>query len=214
MRKAGINAEGLSQVLGDLPFLNPKLGTRLLNWLIRQQSKNILEIGTAHGVSTSYLAAAAAHTGGHVTTVDHCKAAWAPGPDEVLKRVNLREHVTLIQIEHSSYAWWLRGLLARDPSPRFDFCFLDGVHDFAVDAAAVILIERLLVPGGWLLMDDLGWLHHDRSPRCKGAGYPYSEDELSTPPLREVFEHFVAPNPVFSEVTVEDGWLGWAQKRI
>ena len=37
--------------------------------------------------------------------------------------------------------------------------FLDGSHNFDIDGLAVVLAEKLLRPGGWLLLDDLDWTY-------------------------------------------------------
>ena len=36
-------------------------------------------------------------------------------------------------------------MLEDDPEPRFDFCYIDGVHNWADDGFAFFLIDRLLV---------------------------------------------------------------------
>ena len=67
--------------------------------------------------------------------------------------------------EFSSYTWWLKEQVrARSDAdgncePRFDFVYLDGAKNWTVDGLAVVLAEKLLRPGGWLLMDDLDWTY-------------------------------------------------------
>ena len=46
-------------------------------------------------------------------------------------------------------------------APRFDLVYLDGAKNWTIDGLAVVLAERLLRPGGWLLMDDLHWTYGD-----------------------------------------------------
>ena len=63
----------------------------------------------------------------------------------------------------STYTWFLkkqveaRSDAAGNCEPLYDFCYLDGSKDWTTDGLAVVLIEKLLRPGGWLLMDDLDW---------------------------------------------------------
>ena len=69
--------------------------------------------------------------------------------------------------EFSSYTWWLKEQVqARSDAhgnvePRFDFVYLDGAKNWTIDGLAVVLVEKLLRPGGWLLMDDLDWTYAD-----------------------------------------------------
>src|SRR5438270_876804 len=85
-----------------------------------------------------------------------------------------------------------------------------------VDDHAVVLIEKLLRPGGWLLMDDLEWTYEDNPWIVpSGDGHPLgplSESERTEPHLRAVFELVVKPHPSFSRFRREDEWYGWAQK--
>ena len=80
----------------------------------------------------------------------------------------------------------------------------------------MVLIERLLRPGGCLLMDDLDWTYErnrwllptgDRKPLG-----PLSEAELTQPQLRPVFDLVVRTHPSFTRCVVEDDWYGWAHK--
>ena len=60
-----------------------------------------------------------------------------------------------IVAEPLGYNWWLgdalgtrHGDAARERG--FDFCLLDGAHEWNQDALAFLLVARLLRPGGWL----------------------------------------------------------------
>jgi hypothetical protein len=93
----------------------------------------------------------------------------------------------------------------------FDFCYLDGAHDWTIDGLSVVLIERLLRPGGWLLLDDLRWTYADSSRNPESyAGL--SEPERTEPPVAAVFELIVKPHPAFTEFVVQDDWWAWARK--
>ena len=73
--------------------------------------------------------------------------------------------------EFSSYTWWLKEQVAArcdahgNVEPRFDFVYLDGAKNWTIDGLAVVLVEKLLRPGGWLLMDDLDWTYADDPAR-------------------------------------------------
>jgi predicted O-methyltransferase YrrM len=131
-----------------------------------------LELGTAHGSSAAYMAAALAENGsGHLITVDRAGAGYSPA--SLIDELGLADWVTFIVRGDSSYDWYLKELVqersddAGNCEPMFDFCYLDGAHDWTIDGLAVILIEKLLTPGGWLVLDDLEWSYarHLRSSR-------------------------------------------------
>ena len=79
-----------------------------------------------------------------------------------------------------------------------------------------VLIEKLLRPGGWLLMDDLEWTY-EHNPWIVPTGDgnplgPLSASERTEPHLRAVFELIVSQHPSFTRLQREDEWYGWAQK--
>ncbi len=158
---------------------------------------------------------------GRIITVDHGGAAYDPSPEEVLARAGLTHRVQIVR-EHSSYNWWLSQQVeqasdrAGNTTPQFDFCYLDGAKNFNVDGLAVVLIEKLLRPGGWLLMDDLEWTYEDNPwivPVGDGKPLgPLSDSERRQPHLSAVFELIVKQHPSFSRFLREDAWYGWAQK--
>ena len=129
--------------------------------------------------------------------------------------------------EHSSYDWFLKQEIERasdangNCEPVYDFVFLDGSHNFVVDGLAVLLVEKLLRPGGWLLMDDLDWTYEQNpwvAPELWPDGNarpfgPLSESERSAPQMRAVFELIVKQHPSFTRFVREDEWYGWAQKQ-
>jgi predicted O-methyltransferase YrrM len=212
----------VAAAVAGIPFMTPALGRRVYDHIRTTRPEQALELGTAHGVSAAYIAAALAANGrGHLTTVDHGGAAYDPAPETVLARAGLTERVTIAR-EHSSYNWFLKDQieLASDDAgncvPRYDFCYLDGCKNFNVDGLAVVLIERLLRPGGWLLMDDLEWTYQDNpwiAPHEDGRPLgPMSERERTEPHLRAVFELIVKQHPSFTRLIREDEWYGWAQK--
>jgi predicted O-methyltransferase YrrM len=214
--------EDVAERVAGIPFMSPVLGRRVYDHIRLAGAADVLELGTAHGVSAAYMAAALEANGhGQLVTVDHAGAAYDPPPADVLERAGLSHRVQIVR-EHSSYNWWLKGQVeaasdrAGNTAPRFDFCYLDGSKNFNVDGLAVVLIEKLLRPGGWLLMDDLEWTYEQNPwilPRGDGRPLgPLSESERTEPHLRSVFELIVKPHPSFSRFRREDEWYGWAQK--
>jgi predicted O-methyltransferase YrrM len=166
-------------------------------------------------------AALEANGRGHLVTVDRAGAAYDPSPEQVLEQAGLRHRVTIVR-EHSSYNWFLKQQIeqASDDDgncrPQFDFCYLDGSKNFNIDGLAAVLIEKLLRPEGWLLMDDLEWTY-ERNPWIAPDGDgkplgPMSDSERTEPHLLAVFELIVKQHPAFTRFVREDAWYGWAQK--
>jgi predicted O-methyltransferase YrrM len=216
--------EQVAAAVEGVPFMTPALGRRVYNHILATRPEQALELGTAHGVSAAYIAAGLEAAGtGHLTTVDHGGAAYDPSPEQVLADAGLAHRVTIVR-DHSSYNWFLKEQIeaASDAAgnciPRYDFCYLDGCKNFNVDGLAVVLIEKLLRPEGWLLMDDLEWTYENNpwiTPEGDGKPLgPLSDDERSTSHLRAVFELIVKQHPSFTRFIREDEWYGWAQKGV
>ncbi len=214
--------EEVAERVEGIPFMSPELGRRVYEHIRKTSPGQALELGTAHGVSAAYIAAALEANGaGHLTTVDHAGAEYDPSPAEVLERADVSHRVTIVH-EHSSYNWFLKEQVEESSDqagncvPLYDFCYLDGSKNFNVDGLAVVLVEKLLRPGGWLLMDDLEWTYeHNPWIAPSGDGKPLgplSDSERTEPHLRAVFELIVKQHPSFTRLVREDEWYGWAQK--
>jgi predicted O-methyltransferase YrrM len=215
--------EAVARSVQGIPFMSPSLGRRVYDHIRATRPQQALELGTAHGVSAAYIAAAMEANGeGHLTTVDHRGAAYDPAPEVVLRNAGLDHRVTIVR-DHSSYNWFLKQQIeqASDDAgncvPRYDFCYLDGSKNWNLDGLAVVLIEKLLRSDGWLLMDDLEWTYDSNPwiiPEANGRPLgPMSDSERSEPHLLAVFELIVKQHPSFTHFVREDAWYGWAQKR-
>src|SRR5947209_7841676 len=100
--------EEVAERVQGIPFMTPVLGRRVYEHIRSNPPAEVLELGTAHGVSASYIAAALEANGeGHLTTVDHAGAAYDPSPEEVLERAGVAHRVTVVR-RHSSYNWFLK----------------------------------------------------------------------------------------------------------
>jgi predicted O-methyltransferase YrrM len=203
----------VAQAVAGIPFMAPHQGRLLFNHIRETQAKSVLELGTAHGVGAAYMAAALPH-GGRVTTVDFAGSNFDPAPEDVLSRAGLSDRVEIVR-RYSSYTWWLKTEIERSPTPRYDLVYLDGSKNWTIDGLAVLLAERLIRPGGWLVMDDLGWTYDSHPERESSDGVTVrslSREERSQPHLRAVFDLIVVPHPAFSEMRIQDDWWGWARK--
>lgn len=209
--------EDVKKALGDTPFMDLDQGREVTRFIRQQRIRDVLELGFAHGASTCYLAAALADTGGgSIVTVDTEEARGRdPNIDELLSRCGLQGMVTRY-FEPSSYNWRLMKLLEADPTPRFDFCYLDGSHTWAVDALAFFLVDRLLRPGGWILFDDLEFTWDSLEEKHGHDAWfrAMPGDERRTKQIRKVCDLLVKTHPGYDEFRLSrhDWWL-FAHKR-
>ncbi len=213
----------VARAVEGLPYMSPDLGRRIYDHLRETQPEHVLELGTAYGVGTAYMAAALQANGhGDVTTVDYSLARFEPRPETLLTEAGLMHRVKLVR-DFSSYTWFLKEEIEERSNgngncePRYDFAYLDGCKNWTVDGLAVVLIEKLLRPGGWLLIDDLQWRYadHEWGHLYDGDGKPLgplSPREREQPHLRAVFELLVMQHPNFTQFRIEDDWFGWARK--
>src|SRR3954452_16926093 len=222
--------EQVAAAVAGIPFMSPEQGRVIHDHVASTRARDVLELGTAHGVGAAYLASA----GAHVTTVDFAGAAYDPSPETTLARAGVADVVTIVR-EYSSYTWWLKEQVAArsdasgNVEPAYDFVYLDGAKNWTIDGLAVVLAEKtarldglpvalaekLLRPGGWLLRDDLDWTYAQDPGREATDGIVHrglSEPERTQPHLRALFELIVAQHPSFTELKVQDEWWGWARK--
>lgn len=214
----------VAQIVADTPNMTPANARRVYDHLVATDSRKVLELGTAHGVSACYMAAALEASNGLVTTVDHVVATRLrdPQPAEVIDRVGLGANIDRVLVEDSSYAWWLKDQIAANTDskgqcqPVYDFVYIDGAHNWTIDGLAFFLVEKLMRPGGWLLLDDLLWAYVAPSSSFGPGQGPdslgLSDAERATPHMQLVFDLLVRQHPSFSNFRIDDGDWGWAQK--
>src|SRR5204863_8898813 len=140
----------------NVPWMSPDQGATIYEHVQATTPDRILELGTAHGASAAYMAAALEENGsGHLVTVDRTGTGFEPEP--LLRELGLERLVTFVVRDDSSYDWYLKELIAErsdgagNCEPIFDFCYLDGAHNWTIDGLAVFLVEKLLKPQGWAL---------------------------------------------------------------
>jgi predicted O-methyltransferase YrrM len=188
----------------------PDRGEELYRFVRERRCTRCLELGFYQGVGTTYIAAALEANGaGEVTSVDIPAALeHSPGAEELVTRAGLGHRVDFV-IDPDSYVWFLRRRLReqlRDTriEPLYDFVFLDGAHTWQVDALAFACLDKLLVPGGWILFDDLDWAPFE-------PGYDVPEDTRNLAHVREIWDLLVTTNPTYDELRTDGSW-GWARK--
>lgn len=134
----------------DVFGMNLNQAQKLTTFLESNNLYNLLELGFAHGVSSCYMAGYLEEVGkGHLTTIDLriAKTNRNPNIEELLSKLNLKQYVTPF-FERVSYNWRLMKLIEENKKPIFDFCYIDGAHDWYNDGFAFFLVDKLLKPGG------------------------------------------------------------------
>jgi predicted O-methyltransferase YrrM len=206
----------VTELVRGVPWMTPDQGAIVYRHVRRTDPDLILELGTAHGASAAYMAAALQANGtGRLVTVDRAGAGYEPA--RLLEDIGLREWVDVVVRADSSYNWFLKEQIERQSDsagncePIYDFCYLDGAHNWTIDGLAALLVEKLLKPEGWLLLDDLEWSYVS-SPSAAPEPFSMSSSERLVPHMRTVFDLLVRQHPSFTQFRVENGNWGWAQK--
>lgn len=221
--------ERLVASIDGTPWMSPDQGRRVWDHIRSTRPALVLDVGTCYGTSAAYMAAACQANGsGRVVTVDSAQfddrvdiVKWCR---DLWDRCGVSDSVDMVRIPHSNYAWWLMEQVAEHSDggacrPLYDFVYLDGAKWLTLDAASVVLIEQLLCPEGWLLMDDLDWSYADHPELVPVVSYPqtqtsyrFSDAEIAAPHLRAVFDLVVKRHPAFTRFVEQNGQWGWAQK--
>lgn len=191
-----------------VPHMTFQQAQAMRDVILQNRFQNLLELGFRHGVSTCYMAGVLDELGsGKITTIDLMNAKEAkPSIDTLLAELGLADRVTVFY-EPTSYIWRLMKMLEEDPLPRFDFCYIDGAHDWATDGFAFFLVDRLLLPGGLIIFDDLEWTYGS-SPALKYTDRVrlMPAEERNTRQLRKVYELLVKAHPAYADFMVKDDW--------
>ena len=209
--------EDITRRVDRAPFMSPHQRAIVYQHVIDTRPEVILELGTGHGVSAAYMAAALDEIGGEgrIVTLDKVGHGFDPAP--MLGELGLLDRIELVLRDDSSYTWYLKEVIeSRSDSngncePLYDFCFIDGAKTWTIDGLAFFLVEKLLRPDGWLLLDDLEW-SFDSSPSGVAEPFPLSAAERREPKVRAVFDLLIRQHPSFTECVVQDGSWAWAHK--
>ncbi len=203
----------VSSLLKDVPHTKPHRGKLLYDFVLNTKPQSVLELGTAHGVSACYMAAALDEIGsGKILTIDLNSALQRePNIFYLLGQLKLQQYVEVSFNDHS-YNWELMKLLDKkfedrgvDKKQIFDFCFIDGAHDWEVDGFAFFLVLKLLKEGAYLLFDDLYWTHEELHG-IHEQGKLLTHDQKTTPHIAKIIKLLVASSEQVENVEVKDGW--------
>ncbi len=208
-----MNVEDVKAKIGDIPYMTIEQAQRMNDFIIKHDLRSVIELGFFHGASTCYIANAVSQLeGGSVVAIDKERAKTLdPNVEGLLENIGVREYVK-VHYEPTSYLWRLMKMLEEDPRPRFDLCYLDGAHNWFVDGFAFFLIDKLMKPGGWIIMDDLEF-RYDHSQGLRGTDTLKNmpKDERECPQLRKVYELLIKTQPGYGNFREEDNWA-FAQK--
>lgn len=178
-----------------------------------------IELGTGFGATSCMIGAALeeVNEGGTLLTID--KYLHQPVNVKVLKEhAGLRDNTINVVTDELGYNWYLPELIRQQThdgvcTPLFDFCLLDGAHEWEPDALAFTLVAKLLKPGAWIAIDDINYFFKIM-PNWKETHGHYTEKELETYQMKMVYEIVVQQHPDFCDFHLtHDGRIGWARKK-
>lgn len=207
------------QELADVPFMTERQAKLMYRFILEFKPKAILELGFAHGKSTCIMAAALEEIGeGKIITIDdHSAKDLTPRIESLIEQFGFKNFISPIH-SHTTYNWELMKLVHQNNETNakvnnFDFCYIDGAHNFETDSAAFFLVDLLLNRGGAILFDDMDWTYAS-SEGLKGSKFieKFSEEELTTPHIKTLFDNIVVNHPNYHNFSVKDEW-GWAFKK-
>lgn len=204
----GLSPEAIRQKVEGLPYMSLKQAKEITDFLRRNRLSKVLELGFYHGVSSCYFAAAMKALGGEpIVTIDLLSAKQRdPNIEDLLARCDLLDHAEFYY-EPTSYNWRLMKFI--EEGRRFDFCYIDGGHDWYNTGYAFFLVDKLIEPGGWIVFDDLDWtMQHVSASWAQNR----SAEEKSTPQVRKVWELLVQQHPSYGNFREQDRW-GFARKK-
>lgn len=205
----------ISNKFGNLPYMTEPQALLLETIINKYDLVDLLELGFYHGKSSIYIGAIMKARGrGHLTTID-LKHAQTRTPNilQLIEHTGYKNLITPI-FAHRSYTWELAKMIQKNKNPIFDFCYLDGGHNFDNTALGVSLLSILMKPGGILILDDLNW-SIEKSPFYNNTPEKvkrYSDDEKCAMSVRMVWEE-ILPKFGFRQIKeITDFSWGIAQK--
>ena len=133
-----------SQKMTKTPNVSESTGTFLYDLVQKRGAKHILELGTANGVSTIYLASAIQdQKDAHIITIESDRRIYQEAVDNLAA---FDAQVTLVCADASRY-------LASLSTFRFDLIYIDALKSATL--AHYLGVLSLLVPGGMIVVDDV-----------------------------------------------------------
>jgi hypothetical protein len=152
---------------------------------------------------------------GTVHTIDNVSALQRdPSITDLLEQTGLGDHVSPV-FTARSYNWELMKILDHQTkdgvtTPLYDMVFIDGGHTWDSDGFAFLLADRLLKPGGWLLLDDVMWTPSESAGEDWVEAMPAEERDIAH--VEKIFKLLVMTHPAYGDFEFDGHWA-WARKR-
>jgi predicted O-methyltransferase YrrM len=180
--------ELISKKYGHVPFMKHHQAEYLRKIILKNGCSKLCELGTCHGKGTVYMAAILQEQGyGQLTTFDRPKnLPLSPNVEELLAEFNLQSYVKVIT-SPEGYIWDLADIIQQGTT-RFDFCYFDAGHTFAVSGLGFVLIDLLMESGGILIFDDLDFFPTD----FVGIYKDLTERQLKVPQIKMICDVLVS----------------------
>ena len=208
-----------------IPFISEANAREIYDFIIKNELRNCLELGFAHGVASCYMAAAIDELGGgKLTSVDliETNAAFDPPIEKLLKELKLEKYVEIHRLQ-TGYNWFLHNDIKAQTSnnvclPKYDLCIIDGPKNWTIDSSAFFCSDKLLKDNGWIIFDDYEWTYANAATKREVTdGITHrnlSDEELHIPQVKEIFNLLVLQHPSYSnfKIAIDGDWV-WAQKK-
>ena len=197
----------VKHIVEDTPDMSLKQAMTVTDFIHENGCKDLLELGFGHGVSACYMAAALEEAGsGSLVTIDlELARDRVPNIEQLLEKCGYLDKVEFYY-EPISYTWRMMKFL-EEGERTFDFCYIDGAHNWFVDGFAFLLVDRLLRPGGWIVFDDLNWSYAATRSLCDTDWVrAMPQDVRETTQIRKVYDLLVRTHPCYDDFQVLDGW--------
>jgi predicted O-methyltransferase YrrM len=154
-------------------------GESLRNWVIREGATYTIEVGLGYGISTLYIcdgllstANAAVH---HVAIDPNQSTRFADCGLQFLEDAGIRNIVE----HHSEESQIVLPRLLSD-ARQFDLAFVDGNHRFDGALVDLVLLRRLVRPGGTVFVDDFQLPSVSRAVSFCVTNLGWTFEELAT----------------------------------
>ena len=188
-----------------------KYGKLLYELLTENHLIRGLEVKPDPSLSTLYLAAAVSENqGGTLTSVWHTPLRPSYDVVQALSDADLSTFVSIYE-EPSSYNWRLMKLLKDGHFESYDFCVIEAGMSWYSVGFACCLMERLLKPGGWIVIDNLRFNYKDSHMFNRKWISTKPEEELTACQASLAFELLIQSSPFFQNHRIHDS-VGFAQK--
>lgn len=208
--------EEIKKYLEGIPHLPPEDAINLYSFILESKPSRILELGFDHGVSTLYMAAALDEVGGGtIITIDNHYAKQSnPSIYQLMALTNLEKFVIPI-FANRSYTWELKKLIEKNTNDNekelFDFCFIDGAHNWETDGFAFYLVDKLLKEDSFILFDDIKWNYKNSKNIPEEIIKYMGDDELEECHVELILKLLVNTHPNYLIERIDDRWA-WARK--